>query len=381
MRILHVIESLGRAGAEQALLNLLPDVQKRGHVCEVAALWPPYSLATDLEAAGIKVHRLDGRVERRWNVWRSARQVASLCRRRKFDVVHAHLLFADFTVALSKLTVRRPCRVVTFHNTDFDFLQNTSPTSRLARLTLPICLRYGFDGYAAVSTPVAQHYQQHIPNLPIQFIPNAFPASLQARPDLHRDEVLGQFGVRNEDFALAVVARLAPEKGHAYLFQALQQLRDGTPSLRPKVLLLGQGPLQPQLEGMVAQLHLNDQVVFCGVQAHAQLLPIVQMCEAFVLPSLLEGFPLAPAEAMAMERPVLATRAGGLGDLIEAEVSGLLVPTSDATALADGIRRLMQDAALRKRLGRAAHERIHGLFSSVAVSARSEEFYGGLQLR
>lgn len=376
MRILHVIESLGRAGAEQALVNLLPEMQKRGHICEVAALWPPHDLADDLRASGIRVHLLHGRYERRWNAWRGVSRIAALARRRRIDVLHAHLLFADFAVGASKILAPRPRRVATLHNTDFDFLASSSPTSRIARHALPLCLRRGFDACAAVSTPVARHYEQHIPNLKATWIPNAFPTSLRPQPDVHRADVLAEFGIAADDFVIVVAARLAPEKGHQYLLDALCHLHER--ELRPRVLLLGDGPLRAELIAAVEQRKLHDQVVFCGNQPHSRLLPIVQCSDAFVLPSLLEGFPLAPAEAMALQTPVLATRAGGLTDLIENEVSGLLVPVGDAQALADGIARLMNDAPLRQRLGQQGRQRILEHFSSEVLAARWEQLYKSL---
>jgi glycosyltransferase involved in cell wall biosynthesis len=376
MKILHVIESLGRAGAEQALVNLLPEMQRRGHTCEVAVLWPPYDLQPDLEAAGIKVHRLHGRFERRWNIMRGATRLARLQRRRRFDILHAHLLFADFYTGFSRGLAPQPRRVVTFHNTDFDFLTGASPTSRVARMALPHLLRRGFDGFSAVSNPVREHYLQHVPGIEIEFIPNAFPAELAPDANLDRISVRRQWQIEDDEFAIAVVARLAPEKGHQYLLEALTNLRSR--QLRPKVLLLGDGPLREELQRQVQEKQLTSQVVFAGNRPHAQLLPLLQSVDAFVLPSTLEGFPLAPAEAMALQCPVLTTTAGGLTDLIENKVSGLLIPTADVPALEQGIQRLMQNAELRTQLGQGGRQRILKYFGAATIAARWETFYQNL---
>src|SRR5262249_19806445 len=91
-RVLSVIETLGLGGAERALLNTLPALQAVGFDCEVAALWPPYGLATALEATGIRVHRLSVRARR--SVLAPARAVARIVRAGRFDIVYAHVFSA-----------------------------------------------------------------------------------------------------------------------------------------------------------------------------------------------------------------------------------------------------------------------------------------------
>src|SRR5207247_228325 len=98
--ILVLIESLGRGGAERALVNQLPELRRRGFDIEVAALWAPYDLAPELEQQGVPVHRLD--VRPRWNALGGLRALARLGRRRRIDVVHGHLFFGSVYTALSR---------------------------------------------------------------------------------------------------------------------------------------------------------------------------------------------------------------------------------------------------------------------------------------
>ncbi|MDF2439440.1 MAG: hypothetical protein JWN98_424 [Abditibacteriota bacterium] len=379
MRILYLIESLGRAGAEQALVNLLPAMQERGQQCEVAVLFPPYELEKDLEAAGVRVHRLNGRYERRWDALRLEGRLLRLLRQRQPDVIHAHLLFADIYAGLSKLISPRALRVASFHNTDFDFLTGKSPTAMVGRHLLPFVLRRYFDGLTAVSRPVLDHYQEHIPGLPITWIPNAFPTTLRPQSDLDRDAVLAPLGLSASDFVLITVARLAPEKGHRFLLEALQQL--GAQKLHPKVLLIGAGPLRDELQRDAQQRGLASQVIFAETRPHQELLPIVQAADAFVLPSVHEGFGLAPAEAMLLQRPVLVTSAGGLMDVVKNEVSGLVVPPANAHALAQGLHRLMTDDMLRNHLALAGRQYILERFGAPVVARQWEEFYLSLRAR
>jgi glycosyltransferase involved in cell wall biosynthesis len=374
MRILNIIESLGRGGAEQVLLNVLPELQARGHDCEVAALWGPYSLQDDLEARGVRVHRLHGDYSERWNLGRGVGRVVRLARRRRCDVLHSHLLFPDLYVGLSRAILPGPLRVASLQNTDFDFLQSTIP-GRVARRVLPPVLRHGFDGLAAVGTPVAQHFREHVPGLEVETIFNAVPIpSLQH--NTRRAEVLKSWDADAEAFTLLTAARLAPEKNHVVLFEALELLR--TRGLTPQVLLAGAGPLRSELEALVKKKSLGGQVRFCGRVEHADLQELLGTVDAFVLPSKHEGLPLAIAEAMALQRPVLATSVGGVPDIVEDNITGLLVPASDANALASGIERLMRDSALRQRLGEEGRRRVEKKFSAPAIAQQWEEFYGRL---
>jgi glycosyltransferase involved in cell wall biosynthesis len=372
MRILHVIETLGAGGAERVLINLLPLLQERGHTCEVACLYPIYTLEPDLLKAGIHVHHLYSRVERRWDILSNARRIMLLHEQRRYDVIHAHLLFADLYVGLSRLFGPRPRRTVTFHSTNFNYFQG-SVTARMARYLFPLVLRQGFDSVTAVSQSVASHLREHVPGVDPFVIPNPLPSRIAPNPDLDRAAILGRFGVSPSEFTIVVAARLIPDKAHVNLFSALEILRER--GLSPRVLLAGAGPLESSLRASVREKKLTEQVVFCGLLEHDELLEVVEACDMFALASVREGFGLAPAEAMLLERPIVATSAGGLVEVIEDGCSGLLVPPGDVPALADGMERLIRDADLRRRLALAGRERILANFSAEEVARRWEEHY------
>lgn len=369
-----MIESLKGGGAEQVLVNLLPELQARGHLCELVALWPPYELQGDLERAGVRVHHLNWSYEKRWNIAGAVGRLARLVRRRRPDVLHAHLLFADLYVALSRSIAPACARVMWGQNTDFDFLHG-SITARAARALLPLAIRHGFDGLAAVGGEVARHYEEHVPGADVRTIFNAVPVPALFTGDarVEREAIWSGWNLAPQDFTLLVAARLAPEKNHRVLLEALEMLRER--GRRPQVLVAGDGPLREELELLARQKGLLGQAVFCGRIEHARLQQMLPLIDAFVLPSQHEGLPLALAEAMAMQRAVLATPVGGVPDLIQDNINGLLVPPGDARALAHGIERLMDEPDLRARLGQAAREQVMRSFSAPSVAAQWEAFY------
>ena len=375
MKVLHIIESLGRAGAEQVLVNLLPELNARGIENEVAVLWPAYDLQSALEDRGVRVHRLNFAYARRWNLVAGAEKVRRLARRGDYDILHSHLLFANFYTAAARPLPRSLRRVVTLHNTDFDFFGN-SAVGQLAERILPTVLRRGFDACTAVSRPVKAHFETRVAGLHPQWIPNAFPISLAPDPELNSNSIRNSLGVTADAPLLVTVARLAAEKGHQYLLEALQVL--ATRDLHPYLLLLGEGPRRVELETLAAQLGLKERVIFAGVLPHDEMMPLVQSADLFVLPSLQEGFGLAPAEAMLLERPTITSNVGGLTDLIESEVSGLLVPPENSSKLAAAIERVLRDKSLSARLGTTGRMRIIEQFGAPKIAEQWGNFYYSL---
>ena len=372
MKVLHIIESLGRAGAEQVLVNLLPELNARGVNSEVAVLWPPYDLQSALESRGVRVHRLHLDYARRWNLARGASRVRRLARRGQYDILHSHLLFANFYTAAARPVPKNPRRVATLHGLDFDFF-NHSRGGRVIKQILPLVLRCGFDACSAVSRPVAAHFAAHVPGLNPQWIPNAFPTSLAPISNFDRATIRRAQGIPDDVPLIVTVGRLAAEKGHQHLFTALQILEKR--ELRPHLLLLGDGPRRAELADLATQLGLSERVVFAGVLPHDAMMPLVQSADVFALSSLQEGFGLAPAEALLLEIPTITTNVGGLKDLIENEVSGLLVPPADAEAMAAAIERVLGNKDLSARLGRGGRMRIAEEFGAPKIAEMWKQFY------
>lgn len=375
MKILQIIESLGRAGAEQALVNILPTLQGRGHQCEVAVLWPPYHLAENLQSAGIVVHRLD--LNYRWNLAKGITKLTSLCRQCQYDAIHAHLFFAALYAATSRPLAPVPRRIVSFHNLGYDSYPATTLWKKVRKALDGWLMRHWLDGWTAVSQGSAQHYQMHLGLSDIVVIPNAFPVDILAPNGVvNRDAVLSKYGVSSQDFAIVVPGRLVPEKGHRYLLQALKLL--GEKGVSPKVLIFGNGPLAQPIAEYIARQGLQGQVIIQPAVPHQELLAIIQATDMLAIASTHEGFGLVAAEAMALKRPVLATRVGGLTELVEEGLSGLLVPPADPVALAEGMVKLIRDPDLRERLGKGGRERIETHFSADAIATQWEKYYQNL---
>jgi len=169
----------------------------------------------------------------------------------------------------------------------------------------------------------------------------------------------------------AVAGRLEEQKGHAVLLDALADVRRR--GLDFTLAVAGDGALRPQLEERAAQLGLGERVRFLG--ALDDVGPLLAAADAVLLPSLWEGLPLVLLEAMVRSRPVIASAVGGVPEVIEDGVSGVLVPPGDPAALADELERFHRKTERAVRLGRAGGERVRRDYLWSAVAEGFEAVY------
>jgi glycosyltransferase involved in cell wall biosynthesis len=160
-------------------------------------------------------------------------------------------------------------------------------------------------------------------------------------PDLRADPA-------REPVRICSLARFASPKDHRTLLQALATIRSGTWELD----LAGDGPLEPDIRRLAAELGLAGRVRFHGYLPDPA--PVLAAAQLYVLSSRSEGFPRTVLEAMRAGLPVVASDVGGVGESVTEGVSGLLVPARNPAALASALARLLADAALRRQMGEAA---------------------------
>lgn len=149
------------------------------------------------------------------------------------------------------------------------------------------------------------------------------------------------------DVRLILVGRLSPEKGIGGLLEALARCGDQ----RPQLVIVGDGPMRGELDRMVERLDLGEHVTFLGRLAERETLEEIAQSDALVLPSFMEGLPIVLMEAMALRKPVIATRVAGIPELVSDGENGLLFTPSDWNELAVKIATLSTDGPLRERLG------------------------------
>jgi glycosyltransferase involved in cell wall biosynthesis len=360
---LILIKGLGRGGAEQLVLSAIRHGDRSRFRYRVAYLLPwKDALVGEIEGMGVPTYCLDGARGVGW-----IRRLRSLVRSQGIDVVHAH---SPVAAAGARLAVGRMAR---FLYTEHNVWERYHAATYWANvLTFP-----RNDRVVAVSDEVRRsiRYPRGIGFLrmpPVETVHHgAEPAVLERPPS--GDRVRAELGIPEDAPLVGTVANLKAHKGLDQLLEAAVEVRRRVPSAR--FVVVGQGPMETPLRAQAAATGLDGVVTFAGFRTDA--LRIAAAMDVFVLSSHHEGLSIALVEAMALGRPVVVTRVGGLPEVVDDGQEGLLVPPGDPAALAAGIAALLGDGDLRRRMGEAARRRARGLDVRHAVR-RTEELYAEL---
>lgn len=354
-RVLHVVKVAGISGAENHLLLLLPDLRQRGF--DVAAVMlhegePGASeFAARLESGGVPVEPVH---LSRTTDPRAFSRILRRARRERPEILHTHLVHADFHALPAGRLARVPVLVSTKHG--FNSFRDGKAFAAADRAVGALA-----DVQVAISAGLARYLGESEGFDPASFeivhygiVAGPEPPSLPAAP------------------RLAIVGRLIPIKGHTVLLDAIARARERLPGLTLEIA--GEGPLGPELERTAARLGLAEVVTFLGRVAPAA--PVLERAEIVVVPSFGEGFGMVALEAMERGRPVIASAVGGLPEIVDDGSTGRLVPPGDTAALAEAIVGLAGDPALAASMGAAGRVRALAEFSQERCTDRIEALYG-----
>lgn len=176
--------------------------------------------------------------------------------------------------------------------------------------------------------------------------------------------------INTEDIVVGFVGRLVPAKGLEYLIGAISYLKEEFKNI--KLLIVGEGSLLIGLKDKARENGIHDRVIFTGQRRDVP--DILHSTDIFVMPSVAEGIPNALLEAMAMGKPIIATKVGGIPEIIEDGFNGLLVPPRDSGVLAAAIKTLMDNRQLATKIGQTARDFAQN-FSIKATAQKWELLY------
>jgi glycosyltransferase involved in cell wall biosynthesis len=286
------------------------------------------------------------------------------------DVVHAHWAIPTGPAAVMAAKRLQVPSVITMHGGDvyvnpeqgYDF-----PTRWYVRPVLHWTLRQ-----AGALTAITEDCRQHAlrAGAPAEHIRLVFNGT-----DLRRFSP-GKDGAGSPRFGPHMIfacRQLFPRKGIRFLLEAGAQLKPRFPDLQ--IVLAGDGFERPELARLATELGIASNVTFLGWVPNEDLPPYYRAAAVSVIPSLEEGFGIPAAEAMGCEVPVVASDAGGLPEVVENGVTGLVVPRGDSAALAGAIGALLADPERRRRMGQAGRERALRLFDWDRSAVQFEELY------
>lgn len=353
LRVLHIDTERGWRGGERQALWLAAELARRGHRSVVAAR-AGEPLASRAAEAGLDVVPCNplGELDPR-----AALQLHAIIRRERIDVVHAHTSHAVAVGALATIGTHTP--MVVARRVDFPLRANTGTRWKYGRAAAII----------AVSEAVRRVLLEGgINPLLIEVVPDGV--------DVHRTvvpasaETLSSVGVQAGKPLVVQVAQLVGHKDPINFVRAVAHARRLVPELQ--ALLVGEGPLRGEVEREIHTLMLDGAIHLAGYRTDADAL--LAAADVVALSSREEGMGSVLLDALAFGRPIAATRAGGIPEVVTDDENGLLADVRDPEALGAAIARLITDRALAGRLAsRAAARAVE--FSVERMTDRTIEVY------
>jgi glycosyltransferase involved in cell wall biosynthesis len=363
-RIALLAETGGAGGAERMMVHLGDELLRRGH--EVIPVLPtgrdPWMVDqfSNRGCAPEMFTATPGSSD-----LKALAQMIGIFRRRRVDVVHTHEFFTSVYGGAAARLLRKP-QVITMHGGRYY-------ASSKHRKTALRWMSRGSRAVVGVSEATATELAEQlgIARARVQVVHNG------VRPEAgQREPVRRELGVADDETLVVAVGNLYPVKAHIVLLRALAGMRN-VGDARWRLAIAGRGGEEAALRAFVGEHDLGDRVHILGYRA--DIANILAAGDVYAMPSLSEGLPMALIEAMFAERPVIASRTGGIPEVVTDGVHGLLVTPGDAHALAGGLGQLFADRAVRDQLAAAGRQRAIDRFSVERMVDAYERLYGVTQ--
>ncbi|MCX5666250.1 MAG: glycosyltransferase family 4 protein [Candidatus Omnitrophica bacterium] len=361
MRILHVNTHMNIGGIGQYIVSLAKALKQKKVECFVASSGG--ELEAELVRLDIRHIRLDMKTKFEFGpkVFRSGQRLARIIEDNKIDLIHAHTRVSQVASYLASRRTGIPY-VATCHG-----YFNAKLSRRL------------FDTWGekviAISEAVRAHLEKDFKvdpkrieviynGIDLQRFSNVYSADQIARArrslGIQRGNVIGTMG------------RLSSIKGQKFLVEAMKEIV--SKSKDTHCLMIGSGREEAALIDQSRALGLEDRVIFTG--AAYMDIPLYLACmDIFVLPSIEEGLGLALLEAMSLGRPCVASATGGIKDIINDGVNGILTPVGDSHAIAKAVLKILSDKELAKDISKSARDFVRGRFSIEAMADNMIDLY------
>jgi len=360
-------------GTELNALRTAERLDRQRFAISVACFRDSGPLMARYRDAGIPVHTFPMTSLLGVGAMQQAVRLIQLFRREGAEVVHSHDAYTSVYGTLCARLAGVPGVIASRRSWHSPHLQG-----RILRANR---VAYRFADRVVANSPSVSRLVETESGLPasrVVTIPNFLdPQAFEPMPPADRRRMLDELGVPEDAFVVGIVARLSPVKDHATLLRAITSLREEIPTLH--CVLIGDGPERAAIVALADSLGIGDIVHLAGERTQPPNLH--GLFDVSVLCSTSEAFPNSVLEAMAAARPVVATDVGGTPDAVRQGTTGLLVPPSDPSRLADAILRLYTEPAQRSKLGTAACAAARAGYSADTVINQVEALYTRLSGR
>jgi glycosyltransferase involved in cell wall biosynthesis len=362
INVLQLMTDSKIAGAEKIVLELAKGMDKNRFNVIVCCLSGEGPIFDEAKKNNIKIMALG--IQSKFYFLRSLKLI-KLLKDERIDILQTHLFHANLCGRILGRLGGVKIIISTEHIMGFE---------SGVRILLNRMTSFLVDRYIAISFGIGEFLNKTvgISSLKITVIKNGIDldkfisSSFQDINTLRRN-----LGFNPGDKVVGIVARLHKQKGHVFLLQAFKDVVQAIPNA--KLLIVGNGPLKKRLGKIALDLGIGNNVIFTGFRD--DIADIMLLIDLLVSPSLWEGLPVTILEAMAAKKPVVATNVGGVLEVVEDGVSGILIKPRDTNALADALIGLLGDNQLRMRMGEAGWSRLSENFNAKRMIKETEELY------
>jgi glycosyltransferase involved in cell wall biosynthesis len=363
-KVLHIVEDLGIGGLEKVVASIAIGLNKRKYEIEVWCLTNGGDIADQLTSENIKLKilGLDS-----YHKPSQIRKLFTCLKKSKFDIIHSHGYFASTFARLAAVLARAPIKIAHIHTTDFSFKKRNILVEKL----LSACT----DKIVCVSEAVKQYTET---NLRINkkktcLIYNGCCGGNEIKSDYRIDR--NKFGFSKDNVIVISVGSLVRHKGHRILIDAIRLLEKKYNKLR--LLIVGDGPLHKGLNSYIREHHLTSKIILVGKKR--DVFPLLKLADIFVLPSIeREGLGIALIEAMACGLPLIGSNLGGIPEVVENNVNGILITAGNSKLLAKAIERLLTQKSIRVEMGKQGKIIYDKKFSDKTMLDKIESLYDEL---
>ncbi|AWW32066.1 glycosyl transferase [Echinicola strongylocentroti] len=367
-RILHLIKSLGRGGAEKLIPETaaLHDKEEYSFYC-LYFHHRPNSLIDELEEVGVKVSYFPSS---NLALPLQVGKVVEFVKKNQIDIIHCHLPWAG---VLGRWVGQKTGAKVVY--TEHNMWERYHPLSRrLNKLT------FGWQqGVIAVSgevrNSILRHYKPTVNSPEIKTIPNAVNTEKFQKDLIGKGSIREKFGIPNDAPVIGQVAVLRSQKRLDHWIAVAKEIAQSHPSVH--FLLVGDGPERELVESTIGTGDFASKIHLAGAQE--AVIPYLSAMDVYMMTSEFEGLPVAMLEAMSCGLPVLSTEVGGIREVITDGVEGMLCPKDHTENLVFAASTLLTDPLRCQEMAKRARQRVISHFSMKRMVRDLEEFYQEVQ--
>ncbi len=364
MKILHIIKSLGRGGAEMLLPETIRVHNKNEFNFHVIYFLPwKNQMVQELEYAGATVSCFSA--TNNIKILLQARKIARYVKEHQIDVIHCHLPWAGFLGRIVHKLTGVPV-LYTEHNKQERYHTLTKWINRFT---------FNWQTSAiAVSGEVAESIQKNIaPKIKVHTILNGVNTDRFKKSNEGRLKIRQQYGWDDDTLVIGTLAVFRFQKRLDLWLELFKKIKNQHPGKKIKGVIVGAGPLKDLIEQKRTELGLEEDVLMPGLQTNTidwfSAMDIYMMCSVF------EGLPIALLEAMSCGLPVVATNAGGIGEVIRHGEDGFLVPVDEPYKLIEETAKMISNESVRLQYAQVARNRVVDAFGMEGMVKSLEEMY------